>query len=677
MRQDKIELYLAGKGINASYGTLGSTDALIKLFVKENAQTIRETTHRKSNYIKHQLYSKYYEFEERPKFTGFEKFAALDKKSRFDNRKVGHGLVGMPIIRVTTENVPDGTVTLIASPILLPGVTVEGSYLEELKSTLKTYNNPLLYLSGGIDSEFVARAMLDAGIQFKVVIFRLTDDQHDVLNAQDILYALDFCEEHGLIPIINTICIPDLWASKEFADIAKGTESNSPQLNTHAYMAEVMAKEFPDSAHLFGGEIRVLTQIDQTDSTLNIVNAVKVATPGYDGFFYTLNYTTSTPSIVTQEILLSYFWSGFSAFDQQWNTSVTGPGTLVGGPTLGNWFNGQATPNTGFQYYSADIGPPIYAPLATGYTTMALVASVGTRYTNSTTGVVQTGIWVKSNIDSAEVVSTFWGEITYTYTGPPAPPVLLTYDTAGTFTSTWTDYGYQNLSYIVVGAGGAGMSGHTSGVFTNCGGGGSGGQVRSDTWGPGLVYSLLADLGDGGTNNVLFTPTVTNGRFTVINFSQAGNPGTGIFRSEGGTTATSLYGNGASGTYGGAGGGGAGYSSFGTSITGGGGGGGCSASGTSAIDFYGGAGGAGQTAILNAIAHNCGGGGGGAAYSGAAGTATYGGGAGALGTSGGVIGSAGTNGTGGGGGGSFSDGISWHVNGGQGGTGLVVFYMTV
>ena len=672
MRQDKIEQYLASKGINASYGTLGSTYSLINLFVKENAQTIRETSHRKSNYIKHQLYSKYYEFEERPKFTGFEKFVELDNKFRVDNAAVGRGLLGAPYIQVATGVTEDATATLIATPSLLPGVEVEGSYLEELKSTLKTYSNPLLYLSGGLDSEFVARAMLDAGIQFKTVIFRLTDKNHDVLNAQDILYALDFCEEYGLNPIIKNICIPKLWASAEFAEIAKGTETNSPQMNTHAYMAEVMSVGFPDATHIFGGEVRILTQVDMSaDSTLSIVNAVKVASPGYVGVTYSLVYYSATPYVGALTISLNYNWDGVATNDQAWNITTTPPYYLSGTPGSGNWYDAGIS-TAGIEYSYGPDSSSYWNWNTLGTPTTYFISGLSTNgrgYSAYGSGVIDCPLYIRSAGNPAtQIYTPITCQIGYSYTGP-AVTTLLSFHTPGEYLYI-NSLGYGAVTATAIGAGGAGAATLDDG-FTGFfyGGGGAGGSALGVSATLPFGASIHSFVGAGGTNpdNVSYT----NGSPTTIDIAS----GSWYISAPGGNTAHTSTGaahtpfsGGLPGTY--SAGGGAGYLG----------------SGVNGTTFGGGNGGAGTSYTQSGYTFYEGGGGGGGGYSTGGTNTLYGTGGGATsGSSGsfaggaggyGVVGVIGIAGAAGGGAAGFDGGGGFSTQpGGQGGPGAIILVL--
>ena len=88
MHVDKIDKYFSRKNLDVSFDTLGSTQALVDLFVSENSNEVKDSFGKISNQVKHSCYKKYYpNIQERTKFTGFEKFDSLDKQLRIKMSK--------------------------------------------------------------------------------------------------------------------------------------------------------------------------------------------------------------------------------------------------------------------------------------------------------------------------------------------------------------------------------------------------------------------------------------------------------------------------------------------------------------------------------------------------------------------------------------------------------------
>lgn len=92
----------------------------------------------------------------------------------------------------------------------------------------KLGNNPALCLSGGIDSQSMVYAWLEAGLKFDVVSCVFDND----LNKHDVDTAIEFCKIHDinlkLIPV-NVV----QFLNRENLDYAVKYKSSSPQFNVH------------------------------------------------------------------------------------------------------------------------------------------------------------------------------------------------------------------------------------------------------------------------------------------------------------------------------------------------------------------------------------------------------------------------------------------------------------
>lgn len=347
---DKIITYFKNKQIDVSFNTLGATDKLIQLYIKENKNLVKGIAGQTSNHVKHACYNRYYEIESRPKYTGFEKFQHLDKITRKKMFPLVPGLVGVPELEIVNDD------------------SLSGSYIDELKAYIKGLKDPLLYLSGGVDSEFVALVMLEVGIKFTPVILQWVNDSDKVCNIHDFLYAFDFCEKHKLTPIINKINLEKLWNNPEFIELARETCNNSPQVNTYVYAVELMAEKYPNSTHVLGGEVRFRTIINEEQET-NYVSALKTSVPAYDGYSFTFTenaaFAASTGVVAAYSgankvgIKLVYNYNGDVTSNQTWtvygisNTANVTPTANTLGATSGTWFNGTPPPhsnNLGFEY---------------------------------------------------------------------------------------------------------------------------------------------------------------------------------------------------------------------------------------------------------------------------------------------------------------------------------------
>jgi hypothetical protein len=319
---DPINQYFLSKGIDVCYNTLNSNELLYRSYINDFQSLTDSSAECKSHHVKDQIYRTMYDFTSRQKFTGFENFKKLDRDFR---RSIS---------------------SLIKRSQFAPGIVISKNenkeinipFKEALKQRVKEFNNPLLYYSGGMDSELVANAMLDAGVKFTPVIFELTDNSGTCRNLHDIHYAYQYCSKHGLFPIIKKINIEELWRARDFVDLSLELQIQSPQLVTHAYMIQMMSNEYPERSHVFGGEVRFYSDyLEDNGELANLVLLAKT-TPGYTGSsYFCSSFTGGTPAS------LSLVYNS----DGSWDVNGTGNQTVDS--DSGTWTTTPSTPN-GYEY---------------------------------------------------------------------------------------------------------------------------------------------------------------------------------------------------------------------------------------------------------------------------------------------------------------------------------------
>jgi len=105
-----------------------------------------------------------------------------------------------------------------------------GTFREECINTAKliresTDKSIFVLLSGGVDSEIVARSFFELSIPITCVIGRFNDG----MNDHDIRYAFKFCERYRIPYIIIDVDIEKLW-KEDLYNYASVTRCISPQL---------------------------------------------------------------------------------------------------------------------------------------------------------------------------------------------------------------------------------------------------------------------------------------------------------------------------------------------------------------------------------------------------------------------------------------------------------------
>lgn len=117
-------------------------------------------------------------------------------------------------------------------PCVRTPLDLKSEALRVCQQMVDLYPGPyqLLY-SGGSDSEFVARCLLELGVQFEPVIIRFERGY----NSHDIAFAFDFCRKFGLSPRVLDLHVHRFFESGLAYDYAKVAQCASPVLLPHLW----------------------------------------------------------------------------------------------------------------------------------------------------------------------------------------------------------------------------------------------------------------------------------------------------------------------------------------------------------------------------------------------------------------------------------------------------------
>lgn len=312
----KIDQYFKRKNVKVVYNCLGHNEDLVRSYVAEFNDLVHDTNFKFSHYSKHAIYNKLYDLVPRQKMTGFESLSDLDSKFRSDiSQYIVEGQYN-PILKIEKNN-----------------CDYKQTYKNTLLQFVKTIDNPLLYLSGGADSEVVANAILESGVNFKVVVFEWLDN-NNIVNSYELSHAYAFCKQNGIIPIIKQVNVGRLWQSEEFKKLAIDLQIQSPQLVTHAYAIEMMNYELPNVTHVFGGEVRFSTNhLNNDNSYSNIVFLDKITPLDYNGKFYS---SSASPGAAVAALTYNN--------DGTWSIQAD---NTFGNPILGYW---TTTPGSSYEF---------------------------------------------------------------------------------------------------------------------------------------------------------------------------------------------------------------------------------------------------------------------------------------------------------------------------------------
>ena len=111
---------------------------------------------------------------------------------------------------------------------------------------ISDYGDTVLCLSGGVDSEMMARVFLSCGIKFKVAILRFKND----LNADDIRHAVFFCDLYNLTYEFVDLDIIDFYDSYKFEEYNNKYTCTSPQFSAYLWFLDQLQGYFPCMADI-------------------------------------------------------------------------------------------------------------------------------------------------------------------------------------------------------------------------------------------------------------------------------------------------------------------------------------------------------------------------------------------------------------------------------------------
>lgn len=199
----------------------------------------------------------------------------------------------------------------------------------EIGVDAKNFNLPVyVYMSGGQDSEVMARGFLEAGVAFTPVMLRFENER----NMHDIGRAIEFCKRMGLQPRIVDMNL-STFLREEFVDMAKKYACPDVSIMTHTWLIENLPSHYPV---IGGGDLEFirkrhnqswwddqLVRVEKTQSLAPIVALQKRGRPGATRFFsYTpeLMYAYMTNPMLT--FVIEHEKSFNSFWEREWKSMV-------------------------------------------------------------------------------------------------------------------------------------------------------------------------------------------------------------------------------------------------------------------------------------------------------------------------------------------------------------------
>ena len=96
-------------------------------------------------------------------------------------------------------------------------------------------DNPVLCFSGGVDSQAMLQCWREAGLKFDVAIMEFENN----LNKHDVSIALEYCNAHGIEPIILNLKVIQ-FLTRDCIELGTNYKCTSPHFITHYKMFDML-----------------------------------------------------------------------------------------------------------------------------------------------------------------------------------------------------------------------------------------------------------------------------------------------------------------------------------------------------------------------------------------------------------------------------------------------------
>lgn len=177
-----------------------------------------------------------------------------------------------------------------------PPVKKVKTYFEETLDAVeyiyanKTGKFQVLY-SGGLDSQYVCEVLLHLKMDFDPVIIELTDDNGNVLNQHDIVYAYEFCKSKNINPVTYQLNFHKFVESGKIVEIAESVTCCSFALPATMHVASqldgfTLLGNDPPYMRLEPNNVWVLEELEYIHSLLRFYKTYNV-----NGCPFLLSYT--------------------------------------------------------------------------------------------------------------------------------------------------------------------------------------------------------------------------------------------------------------------------------------------------------------------------------------------------------------------------------------------------
>jgi len=127
---------------------------------------------------------------------------------------------------------------------------------------ISEYENPLVCLSGGYDSQFACLLLKQAGIKFTAVTYESMWGLN-LVNAPDVSMSRNFCKKHNIEHEVIQLDFKQFLDDELHLDYALKYKTSSPQLAFHFYFLEQL--NFEDRSIIMGGDFPYFSWNEDTE----------------------------------------------------------------------------------------------------------------------------------------------------------------------------------------------------------------------------------------------------------------------------------------------------------------------------------------------------------------------------------------------------------------------------
>ena len=135
---------------------------------------------------------------------------------------------------------------------------------------IKEYENPLVCLSGGYDSQFMCLLLKQAGIEFTAVTYE-TMWGLNVINSPDAYMAQNFAKKHDIPLQLIKLDFKTFLESEQYLEYAIKYHTSSPQIAYHLYFLDQI--DYTDRSIVMGGDIPRFALDEDTQEIISMIHS--------------------------------------------------------------------------------------------------------------------------------------------------------------------------------------------------------------------------------------------------------------------------------------------------------------------------------------------------------------------------------------------------------------------